>query len=352
MQGEKQPSQISAWLHDLPSVPPHHPALSPLKGWRPEERIGLRIRAVAGVGLLQGLTEVLPAGSCTSEPATPFLPPCLPLLSWPVDAWAPPLPWGSSLNASRNLGGRSSECLSLLPCGTPHLLPKGLPAAACFICNRPPSYGHKWPGPCRSVSVVAGFVCLCLLLVSPPSSLTSEPKKPHSCDSGPSPLPPQPWPLPGTPLSTRMWKMCPWACAWAHTHTHTRVHTHIHTPHSSCSFGHFSSVAFCFLSRPLCSSPFSSPFPRCPGLCFWVSPRGLLWWSSICLCLPFPAPPALLLCLSCSLLPLSRPVCHLSVFPSLPPSATPPPRLCRRGLGSICTPACGTLPRLLCPWRC
>ena len=203
------------------------------------------------MGLLQGLTEVLPAGSCTSEPATPYLPPCLPpllslqeaswrrgtqpalvspppacghsLLSWPMGAQAPPLPGGGSLCASRNLGARSSEYLSLLPCGTPHLLPKGLPAAACFICNRPPSYGHKWSGLCCSVSVVAGFVCLCLLLVSPPSSLPSEPKKPHSCDSGPSlPL----WPFPGTLLSTRMWKRCPWACTHSHTHSSTHAHTH------------------------------------------------------------------------------------------------------------------------------
>lgn len=51
MQGEKQPSQIETWLQSLPSVPPpHRPALSPFRGWRLEERTGLRIQGVAGWG--------------------------------------------------------------------------------------------------------------------------------------------------------------------------------------------------------------------------------------------------------------------------------------------------------------
>lgn len=113
-----------------------------------------------------------------------------------------------------------------------------------------------------------------------------------------------------------------------HTLTHTLKHARTYTPLTHLALlaiSHQLLFAFCLV---LCAPHPSPPFPRCPGLCFWVSPHGLLWWSSICLCLPFPAPrppQALLLCLSCSLLPLSRPVCHPSVFLSLPPLSGPHP---------------------------
>ena len=140
----------------------------------------------------------------------------------------------------------------------------------------------------------------------------------------------------------------------AHTHTYTQARTHIHTPHSSCSFGHFSSVAFCFLSCPLCSSPFSSlsllSRSLFLGFSTWVTVVVQHLSLSPIPCPPTPpSPPALSLLFP----PASFSPC-LSPF-SLPqpaPPQRPPPRLCRRGLGSICTPACGTLPRLLCPWRC
>lgn len=110
-------------------APPNCPTLSPFRGWRPEERTGPRIQGVAGVGLLQGLTEVLPAGSWSlphpfSLPTCPHLlslleasgrrgtqpalvspPPACghSLWSWPMDTQAPPLPWGGSLCAAEIL---------------------------------------------------------------------------------------------------------------------------------------------------------------------------------------------------------------------------------------------------------
>lgn len=183
--------------------------------------------------------------------------------------------------------------------------------------------------------LIDSLLSVCLsALPAHQSSLTSKPKKAPSSDSGPSPLL-LPCLLPGASPRDQDMEEAPLNLCALNTHTHEDA------PHSSTHPLLISAVCSCL-------PPFGLLFPF---LFLSLIPRALFlgfsilvtWWSSIRLCLPFP-PPAPLPSLSCSLLLLSRPVCHPSVFPSLPPFAD-----------MALAPSVHQLVEyspLPCPWRC
>lgn len=182
--------------------------------------------------------------------------------------------------------------------------------------------------------LIDSLLSVCLsALPAHQSSLTSKPKKAPSSDSGPSPLL-LPCLLPGASPRDQDMEEAPLNLCAVNTRTQGRP-SRFHSP---------TSHQCCLQLSPTLWTPL-------PFLFLSLIPRALFldcsilvtWWSSIRLCLPFP-PPAPLPSLSCSLLLLSRPVCHPSVFPSLPPFAD-----------MALAPSVHQLVEyspLPCPWRC